>query len=306
MVFPTIPVPQLLLFAEATGLLQESSQVLLQAGQAAADLPELIAEAQARAEAKLAPMGIPESLRTQVHGLLRLTPPELVLAYLQDLVDKGSGPDIEAFLDQVGSESTLLRFPPALVGSVTLGLLLETLELTPEESEAFYQNRAQLETTLAELASQHAIALEPLRAATEAALQTASPEELLQLGQDLADGDACGTGGGEGCFPSPYRGPSDGQPATESGLELAGPLLFMMVVDHLLTQTEHPLTPEQRLDLQVNRGQAETRYLAMQKLGRIENLAEQQAYIQSWIDHTPTPDLLAALDRLFGVLETNS
>ncbi|MEN9220834.1 MAG: hypothetical protein Q6M04_00195 [Thermostichus sp. BF3_bins_97] len=286
MVFPTIPVPQLLLFVEATSLLRESSQVLLQAGQAAADLPELIAEAQVRAEAKLAPMGIPDPLRAKVHSLLRLTPPELVLAYLQDLIDKGSGLDIEAFLDQVGSESTLLRFPPALVGFVALGLLLEGLDFSAEEAEALQTNRAQLEQTLVALASPHAINLEPLRTATEIALQSASPEELLQLGQDLWTAHS--------------------EPEPEPQPELAGPLLFMMVVDHLLTQTEHPLTPEQRLDLQTNRGQAETRYLAMQKLGRIENLAEQQAYIQSWIDHTSTPDLLAALDRFFGVLEVNS
>ncbi|MCJ2544651.1 hypothetical protein [Thermostichus vulcanus] len=285
MVFPTIRVPQLLLFVEAASLLQDSSQVLLQAGQAAADLPELIAAAQARAETQLEPLGIPADLRAQVYGILRLTPPQLVLADLQDLVDNGSGPDVEAFLEQVGSASTLLRFPPALVGSVALGLLLERLDFSTEEAEALRTNRAQLEQTLAELASHYAIDLEPLRTATEIALQPASPEELVQLGQDL------------------WAVESEAEP--EPQLELAGPLLFMMVADHLLAM-ESVLTPEQRLDLQTNRGQAETRYLAMQKLGRIENLAEQQAYIQAWIDQTPPADLLRALDQLFAVLEVGS
>ncbi|MCF2970999.1 hypothetical protein L1047_07320 [Synechococcus sp. Nb3U1] len=286
MVFPTIRVPQLLLFVEAASLLQDSSQVLLQAGQASADLPELIAEARARAETQLEPLGIPADLRAQVHGILRLTPLQSVLAYLQDLIDIGSGPDMEAFLEQVGSASTLLRFPPALVGSVALGLLLEQLDFSAEEAEALRANRAQLEQTLVELASRYAINLEPLRAATEIALQPASPEELLQLGQDFWAADP--------------------EPEPEPQPELAGPLLFMMVVDHLLTQTEAVLTPEQRLDLQTNRGQAETRYLAMQKLGCIENLAEQQAYIQSWIDQMTPSDLLRALDQFFAVLETNS
>ncbi|MFQ3612172.1 MAG: hypothetical protein SNJ68_00480 [Cyanobacteriota bacterium] len=286
MVFPTIRVPQLLLFVEAASLLQDSSQVLLQAGQVAADLPELIAVAQARAETQLEPLGIPADLRAQVHGILWLTPPQSVLAYLQDLIDIGSGPDMETFLEQVGSASTLLRFPPALVGSVALGLLLERLDFSTEEAEVLEANRAQLEQTLAELASRYAIDLEPLRTATEIALQPASPEELVQLGQDLWVADS---------EPEP-----DPQP------ELVGPLLFMMVADHLLAQTESVLTPEQRLDLQTNRGQAETRYLAMEKLGRIENLAEQQAYIQAWIDQTPPADLLRALDQLFAVLEVNS
>lgn len=286
MVFPTIWVPQLLLFVEAASLLQDSSQVLLQAGQASADLPELIAEARARAETQLELLGIPADLRAQVHGILRLTPPQLVLAYLQDLIDIGSGPDMEAFLEQVGSALTLLRFPPALVGSVALGLLLEQLDFSAEKAEALRANQAQLEQTLVELTSRYAINLEPLRTATEIALQPASPEELLQLGEDLWAADP--------------------EPEPEPQPELAGPLLFMMVADHLLAQTEAVLTPEQRLDLQTNRGQAETRYLAMQKLGRIENLAEQQAYIQSWIDQTTPSDLLRALDQFFAVLETNS
>lgn len=286
MVFPTLRVPQLLLFVEAASLLQDTSQVLLQAGQAAADLPELIAEAQARAETQLEPLGIPADLRTQVRSILRLTPPQLVLAYLQDLIDIGSGLDLEAFLAQVGSASTLLRFPPALVGSVALGLLLERLDFSREEAESLQANQAQLEQILAELASRHTIDLEPLRAATETALRPASSEELVQLGQDLW-----------------AAGP---EPEPEPQPELAGPLLFMMVADHLLTQTEYPLTPEQRLDLQTNRGQAEACYQAMEKLGRIENLAQQQAYIQAWIDQTPPTDLLRALDHFFAVLEVNS
>ncbi len=293
MVLPTLRIPQLLLFVEAASLLQDTSQVLLQAGQATADLPEVIAEAQARAEAQLQTLGIPADLRAQVRGILRLTSPPQVLAYLQDLLDRGSGPDLEAFLEQAGSGSTLLRFPPLLVGAVALQVLLERLDFSPEERAVLQAQRDQWEQALAELAARHRVSPEPLRAAAETALRAASAEELLQLGQDLFQDlqDLAG---------------ADSEPEAESQVELAGPLVFLMVADHLLAQTEHPLTPEQRLDLQTNRAAAESRLLAMQKLGRLENLAEQRAYIRSWINQTSVPDLLRALDRFFAASEPNA
>lgn len=293
MVLPTLRIPQLLLFVEAASLLQDTSQVLLQAGQATADLPEVIAEAQARAEAQLQTLGIPAELRAQARGILRLTSPPQVLAYLQDLLDRGSGPDLEAFLEQAGSGSTLLRFPPLLVGAVALQVLLERLDFSPQEKAVLQAQRDQWEQALAELAARHKVSPEPLRAAAETALRAASAEELLQLGQDLFQDlqDLAG---------------ADSEPEAESQVELAGPLLFMMVADHLLAQTEHPLTPEQRLDLQINRAEAESRLLAMQKLGRLENLAEQRAYIRSWINQTSVPDLLRALDRFFAASEPNA
>ncbi len=296
MVLPTLRIPQLLLFVEAASLLQDSSQVLLQAGQATADLPEVIAEARGRAEDQLQSLEIPAELRAQVRGILRLTSPPQVLAYLQDLLDRGSGPDLEAFLNQAGSASTLLRFPPLLLGAVTLQVLLERLDFSPAEQAVLQAQRAQWEQALAELATSHGVSLEPLRAVTERALQAVSTEELLQLGQDLAqdlqDWGALGATEVEG--------------ETEPQVELAGPLVFLMVADHLLAQTEYPLTPDQRLDLQTNRAEAESRLLAMQKLGRIENLAEQQTYIRSWIDQTSVPDLLRALDRFFAASEPNA
>jgi hypothetical protein len=293
MVLPTLRIPQLLLFVEAASLLQDTSQVLLQAGQATADLPEVIAEAQARAEAQLQTLGIPAELRAQARGILRLTSPPQVLAYLQDLLDRGSGPDLEAFLEQAGSGSTLLRFPPLLVGAVALQVLLERLDFSPQEKAVLQAQRDQWEQALAELAARHKVSPEPLRAAAETALRAASAEELLQLGQDLFQDlqDLAG---------------ADSEPEAESQVELAGPLVFLMVADHLLAQTEHPLTPEQRLDLQINRAEAESRLLAMQKLGRLENLAEQRAYIRSWINQTSVPDLLRALDRFFAASEPNS
>jgi len=293
MVLPTLRIPQLLLFVEAAGLLRDSSQALLQAGQATADLPELIAEAQAQAEAQLQTLGIPAELRAQARGILRLTSPPQVLAYLQDLLDRGAGPDLEAFLEQAGSDSTLLRFPPLLVGAVALQVLLERLDFSPQERAVLQAQRDQWEQALAELAAHHKVSPEPLRAAAETALRAASAEELLQLGQDLFQDlqDLAG---------------ADSEPEAESQVELAGPLLLMMVADHLLAQTEYPLTPDQRLDLQTNRAEAESRLLAMQKLGRIENLAEQQAYFRSWIDQTSVPDLLRALDRFFAASEPNA
>lgn len=293
MVLPTLRIPQLLLFVEAASLLQDTSQVLLQAGQATADLPEVIAEAQARAEAQLQTLGIPAELRAQARGILRLTSPPQVLAYLQDLLDRGSGPDLEAFLEQAGSGSTLLRFPPLLVGAVALQVLLERLDFSPQEKAVLQAQRDQWEQALAELATHHKVSPEPLRAAAETVLRAASAEELLQLGQDLFQDlqDLAG---------------ADSEPEAESQVELAGPLVFLMVADHLLAQTEYPLTPEQRLDLQTNRAAAESRLLAMQKLGRLENLAEQRAYIRSWINQTSVPDLLRALDRFFAASEPNS
>jgi hypothetical protein len=293
MVLPTLRIPQLLLFVEAASLLQDTSQVLLQAGQATADLPEVIAEAQARAEAQLQTLGIPAELRAHARGILRLTSPPQVLAYLQDLLDRGSGPDLEAFLEQAGSGSTLLRFPPLLVGAVALQVLLERLDFSPQEKAVLQAQRDQWEQALAELATHHKVSPEPLRAAAETVLRAASAEELLQLGQDLFQDlqDLAG---------------ADSEPEAESQVELAGPLVFLMVADHLLAQTEYPLTPEQRLDLQTNRAAAESRLLAMQKLGRLENLAEQRAYIRSWINQTSVPDLLRALDRFFAASEPNA
>ncbi|MFS8925318.1 hypothetical protein NW863_12725 [Synechococcus sp. B60.1] len=295
MVLPTLRIPQLLLFVEAASLLQDSSQALLQAGQATADLPEVIAEARGRAEAQLQSLGIPAELRAQVRGILRLTSLPQVLAYLQDLLDAGSGPDLEAFLNQAGSASTLLRFPPLLLGAVTLQVLLERLDFSPAEQAVLQAQRAQWEQALAELATSHGVSLEPLRAVAERALQAVSTEELLQLGQDLAqdleDWGALGATEVEG--------------ETEPQVELAGPLVFLMVADHLLAQTEYPLTPDQRLDLQTNRAEAESRLAAMQKLGRLENLAEQRAYIQAWIAQTAVPDLLQALDRWFTPSEVD-
>lgn len=296
MVWPTLQVPQVLLFVEAASLLQDSSQVLLQAGRATADLPELIAEAQARAEVQVQLLGIPADLRAQVRGILRLTSPQEVLAYLQDLLDRGSGPDLETFLEQAGSASTVLRFPPLLVGAVALEVVLERLDFSPEERAVVQAQRDQWEQALAELATHHRVSPEPLRATAETVLRAASAEELLQLGQDLL----------QDLQDLQDLAVADSEPEAEPQVELAGPLLFMMVADHLLAQTEYPLTPEQRLDLQTNRAAAETRYLAMQKLGRIENLAEQQAYIRSWIDQASVPDLLQALDRLFAASEPNS
>jgi hypothetical protein len=283
----------LLLFVEAASLLQDTSQVLLQAGQATADLPEVIAEAQARAEAQLQTLGIPAELRAQARGILRLTSPPQVLAYLQDLLDRGSGPDLETFLEQAGSGSTLLRFPPLLVGAVALQVLLERLDFSPQEKAVLQAQRDQWEQALAELATHHRVSPEPLRATAETVLRAASAEELLQLGQDLLQD-------------LQDLAAADSEPEAEPQVELAGPLLFMMVADHLLAQTEHPLTPEQRLDLQINRAEAESRLLAMQKLGRLENLAEQRAYIRSWINQTSVPDLLRALDRFFAASEPNA
>ncbi|MFS8868218.1 hypothetical protein [Synechococcus sp. H65.1] len=295
MVLPTLRIPQLLLFVEAASLLQDSSQAWVEAGQAPADLPELVAEARAQAEAQLQALGIPAELQAQVRGILRLTPLPQVLAYLQDLLDRGSGPDVEAFLDQVGSASTLLRFPPLLVAAVALQVLLERLDFSPEEKAALQAQREQWEQALAELSAHHKVSPEPLRTAAETALQAVSTEELLQLGQDLAqdleDWGALGATEVEG--------------ETEPQVEVAGPLLLMMVADHLLAQTEYPLTPDQRLDLQINRTEAESRLAAMQKLGRLENLAEQRAYIQAWIAQTAVPDLLQALDRWFAPSEAD-
>lgn len=179
------------------------------------------------------------------------------------------------------------------MGAVALQVLLERLDFSPEERAVVQAQRDQWEQALAELAIHHRVSPEPLQAAAETVLRAASAEELLQLGQDLFQD-------------LQDLAVADSEPEAEPQVELAGPLLFMMVADYLLAQTEYPLTPEQRLDLQTNRAEAETRYLAMQKLGRIENLAEQQAYIRSWIDQASVPDLLQALDRLFAASEPNS
>ncbi len=293
MVVPYLHAPKLLIFVEAAEALLYSSQILLQAGVLEADLPPLIEEAKQRAEQVLQHHTPDPQLRQQIKTILRLNPPETVVALVRDLVDQGEGPDLEGFLETVRNETAPLRFPTRVVGLEALALLQDYLNATPEEQEAIQGNLAQRRTELTQLAQERGVDVDPLRQHTRERLATLDPQALMALVQDLvAEEDALASGAAE-----------EGQ--DPRAFTVVGPLLFMEITDHLLALPDSPLTPDQRLDLQVNRGTAEVRYRAMEKLGRIDNLDRQQQQIRAWIAQSSPRELLEQLDQLFETLKSD-
>ena len=293
MVVPYLHAPKLLIFVEAAEALLYSSHILLQAGVLEADLPPLIEEAKQRAEQVLQHHTPDPQLRQQIRTILRLNPPETVVALVRDLVDRGDGPDLEGFLETVPDEMGSLRFPSRVVGLEALDLLQDHLSATPEEQKAIQANLTQRRTELIQLAQERGVDVDPLRQQARQQLATLDPQALMDLVQDLiAEEDALASD-------SPEEQPDP------RAFTVVGPLLFMEITDHLLALPDSPLTPDQRLDLQVNRGTAEVRYRAMEKLGRIDDLDRQQQQIRAWIAQSSPRELLEQLDQLFEALRSD-
>lgn len=290
MVIPHLQAPKLLIFVEAAEALLHSSQILLQAGVLEADLPPLIEEAKQRAERPLQDLNLDPHLRQQIRTILRLSPPESVVALVRDLVDQGEGPDLEEFLEILPDQTLPLRFPTRIVGLEALTLLQQHLSVTTAEQEVIQANLAQRQRDLIQLAQQQGVELDPLRQQTREQLQPLDPQALLELVQDLI---------AEEEVLSSVEPQDTGQ---TGAFTVVGPLLFMEIADHLLGLPDSPLTPDQRLDLQVNRGTAEVRYRAMEKLGRIDDLDRQQQQIRAWIAQSSPQELLEQLEHLFETL----
>ncbi len=281
---PYLQAPTLLIFTEATQVLLQSSQALLKAGILEADLPEQVGRAYQQAQHKLQTLygDLDSALCQRVQVLLQLTPPERVMALVQDLSDRGTGPDWEAFLDQVGQEESTLRFPKILVYPEALRQLSQHLPIA--DQNALQPSIDQLQAQLIEHSQQ--LDLDSLIQDTHTWLSEQPLPVLEQLIQHYLDEDDL----------------------TESGppqdITVAGPVLFMELVDYLLSQTELELTPDQRLDLQTNRMKAEARYQAMDKLGRIDQVEQQKQLIQTWMAQQTPQAILAQLDTLFSVIDS--
>ncbi len=283
MSLPHLTASRLLLFCCGARVLYRSSQALLAAGSLEADLPLAIQEARQVAEAKLTQAGIPLT-DPLVMDALGLMPPPEVLGLLRDWIDRGAGPDLEGFLATVDPAAEgILRLPKQVVCPEALRQVLERIPFEADEEVALRANLDRMETQLARLASQTQIDPEPLRAQTQAGLAQLSPEELLVLVQDYSLEEALQ----EDPPPQPDH----------NTLKVVGPLLLIEMADHLLGIPD--LTPDQRLDLQTNRGKAEAKLRAMQKLGRVEDPEAQKQQIQAWIQQFSRDQLLQTLDRLF-------
>jgi hypothetical protein len=291
MLIPCLWVPKLLLFLQGSQVLLESSQVLLEKGLIAADLPEAITEAVQR----VGSLEFPENesaLAEQVKGVLLLTHPEQVIRLIQDLVDQGQGPDLESFLSHSLSHSEhqlyALPFPESLLLPVIFERLLPG-DLEISEKEALRINQKQVQETLLHIASQQGVPaalLEDLSCMIQKQLDPCSEEELLTLLQDIIQDQE-------------EEEESQASEAGQGSVTVAGPLAFMQIADYLLDLPDSPLTPDQRLDLQLTLGRAEAKYLAMEKLGKIENLEQQKQIIAEWMTRQAPSELMQQLDHFF-------
>ncbi len=298
MSIPHVMAPRLLLFTCAARVLYRSSQALLVAGSLEADLPVAIEEARQQAEIKLAAglategISFSEAEEGILMDSLLLTPPPEVLGLIQNWIDDGSGPDLEGFLAAADPTQTgILRLPKLVVCPEALKQVLERISFEPEDLATLQATWQEMEARLSTVAAQQQMDPQPLRSNVAASLAQLSPEALLLLVQDY--------GLEESMQPEPDP------PPQQNTLNVVGPLLFLEIADHLLGSPT--LTPDQQLDLQTNRGKAEAKLRAMQKLGRIEDPEAQKQQIQAWIQQFPTEQLLQKLDRLFEIdAETDS
>lgn len=269
----------------------ESSQVLLEKGLIAADLPEVITEIVQRV-GSLEGIEKESALADQVTGILSLTHPDQVMSLIQDLVDLGQGPDLEGFLTTVDQQVYALPFPESVLLPIIFEYLLAS-DLDEIEKEALRINQKQVQETLLDMATQQGVSSQLLKEFSlmiKEQLDPCSEEELLTLLQDIIQDREEQEG-------SQHLDPDDGS------ITVAGPLAFIQIADYLLDLPDSPLTPDQRLDLQLTSGRAEAKYLAMEKLGKIENLEQQKQMITKWITQQTPIDLIQQLDQLFESIE---
>lgn len=306
MTIPALEVPKLLLFVEAAQILMQASQVLLAEGHLEADMPELIQEAQELAEAQLQNHAqMDPQLRQQVRDILLLTPPDRILGLIQDVIDQGQGPDLNQFLAPAALEHsgdpgdlgnretsgsaplamTRIQLPKVLLCTEAVCQLLDRMDFSAEEQQAVQTNLADMEHNLAMMAAAQQIDPNPIRQIARHHFIQLPLDDLLDLVQQfIQEEDALR---------------SDEASSESSELIVAGPVMFLEIADYLLKQNDWPLTPDQQLDLVLNQAKAEAKLDVMQKLGRIENLEEQQSSLREWIQSQSVTDLLQILDQLF-------
>ncbi len=293
MTIPHLDAPDLLILAEATQALLPSSQELLAQGSLEAEFPERIREAHVAALAKLQELDIawPEGLRSDLRNLLRLTHPQALMALLQDLLDQGEGPDLENFLQAARGQLYPVRLPRLVVCGEVMQQLLQQ-DLTETERQSLQLNLEALQAQLAQTASDQSVDPARLRALARVELITLSPQDLWQLLYHYVAEEE-------------MQQQSSDQPegeASNEGITVSGPLLFLEIVDYLLDQHPRALTPDQRLDLLSNRSKAEAKLKAMTKLGRMDDQETQTQQIRIWMADQSPQDLLDQVEMMFEII----
>jgi hypothetical protein len=261
-------------FIRAAELLLASSQALLLAGEASADVPLMIAAALEQAR-QYHVAGDPEP----VLDLLNLVSPEELVQQVQALVAPWS--DLNQFLAAAGKTQVRVTFPDGLVSLVVLKQLQQTLSLNPGEQEIVQLNVDVLDKRLRERAAQGGMpitCLERWQAQVMERLQTLDPQSLWHLAKTYLEE--------EEDLPPP--------PPT-----VAGPILYLEVSEYLLNHPDLKITPDQRLDLQINAGRAEARLNAMNRLGKIRDPEGERQLIRAWMQQHSPQDLLSYLGLWF-------
>ncbi|MDX2271165.1 MAG: hypothetical protein NW237_04350 [Cyanobacteriota bacterium] len=303
MTIPYLQSSKVSIFIEAAKILLVSSQQLLDSAVLEADLPLAIDEAlqiaQAYQQAHADEWRDPEQQERiqQIQDILKLLPPLEILGLIRDVIDQGQGADLESFLDAlptIGSEMTSLRYPKILVCPEAMSLWLSRLDsshFSCDDQQALHSNLAEMQLKLEELAQIRGVDLTLLRLAVQERLRSFSTDQLAQVLQAFLLEDELESGQNlEG----------------SQAITVAGPVLLMQIIDHLLDHEGTDLTSDQQLDLQMSRVKAEAKYRAMQKLGRIENLEQQQEIIRDWIATQSTHQLWVALGEFFASAENDA
>ncbi|MEN9205101.1 MAG: hypothetical protein Q6K70_04755 [Thermostichales cyanobacterium DRC_bins_46] len=265
--------PRGMVFIRAAELLLESTQALLQAGQSAADIPLLIEAALQQARQQWS--GDPDP----VLDLLSFYSPEELLGLVQGLM--APGVDLEGFLAQGGEGTVGVPFPPLMVSAGILAALQQRLDLETGEQEILSLNLEGLQKRLGELAAQRGIPETELVRWQErlgAMLAALDGQQLWQAAMVYLEEE-------ENLPPPPPT--------------VAGPILYLEVSEYLLSHPDLVLTPEQRLDLQLNAGRAEARLAAMDRLGKIPDPEAERQLIRAWMQQQSPQDLLSYIGLWF-------
>ncbi|GAB4218175.1 MAG: hypothetical protein OHK0012_25890 [Synechococcales cyanobacterium] len=272
-------VPALWMVAAASEVLLQSSRQWLAAGVASADVPLLIEAAVNEARSRLAHQG--ETTPPETLSVLGLWAPEALFERLQSVVTEGGWSDVLAMIPELDTVATSLEYPDELVSAALLQRLAQILTLEPAEAEVVRLNLDSLQKTMAERAGAAGIPMAQVQVWQQDVADRVAdldPPTLWQLvSVYLVEEEA---------LPPP--------PPT-----VAGPLLYLEISEFLLAQEDAVLTPDQRLDLQINAGRAEARLQAMLKLGKITDVEAERQPIREWMQQHSAADLLSYLSLWF-------
>ncbi|MEM9567458.1 MAG: hypothetical protein AAF974_04050, partial [Cyanobacteria bacterium P01_E01_bin.34] len=272
---------------------------LVQDGQESVDLPKVMEDSIASAEAHLSKMESfdVDELRQVVRSVLRLSDPEDVLGLLQRLVGTTGG-DIDAFLAQSsrGNGVTGMLLPRELLYVEVLRLL--QARLTPQQQQELAEGgeaaiAAEIQSSeglVNAVACERDVDISVLQSAARQQLSPLDTAELLHLLQTLVEETAS--------YQEAQALARDALKSKDS-VTLAGPLVFTEIANHLLSDPGRNLSNDLRLDLQTNQVKASKKLEAMERLGKVENPEAQKQLIRDLIAKSSTAELLEILDTCF-------